>query len=509
MRALRSLVAVLLGSVLLSGCDFDVYSLPLPGGTDTGEDPITVTVHFRDVLDLVPRSDVKVNDVSVGQVTEVSLDGQTAVVELELRADTDLPDNAVASIRQTSLLGEKFVSLAAPESPSPEPLEDRDVIPLERSGRNPEVEEVLGALSLVLNGGGVAQLKTITTELNQALVGREESARSVLHQIEDLTAVLDQNKGDIVHALEALNRLSVTVRGQQDIIDKTLEELPSALRSIDAQRADLVRMLDALDRLGEVGVRVIDASKDSTVETLRLLRPILNDLADSGDDLANALHAFYAYPFVDEVVGRDPQVARNLHMGDYVNLSVRLDLDLTQLVPELPDLPTEQVCITLDQLPEGIPLSDLPANLCEGATEALDECLDDLQDLSLDTRACQQLPQHLIDTILEEVGTVTDALCTDLPGLSGILGTLPVCPSDGSGGGSEGPSLPDLPSLPPLLGGGTDDPDGDSSDGGLLGGLLRNEPGWTDPRPMTVGQLHRLYDPALVDLMLPGMVTAP
>ena len=39
---------------------------------------------------------------------------------------------------------------------------------------------MLGALSLLLNGGGVAQLKTITTELNKALEGREGSARSVL-----------------------------------------------------------------------------------------------------------------------------------------------------------------------------------------------------------------------------------------------------------------------------------------------------------------------------------------
>ena len=34
---------------------------------------------------------------------------------------------------------------------------------------------MLGALSLLLNGGGVAQLKTITSELNNALEGREGS----------------------------------------------------------------------------------------------------------------------------------------------------------------------------------------------------------------------------------------------------------------------------------------------------------------------------------------------
>ncbi len=59
----------------MTGCSFDVYKLPLPGGPDVGSDPITVTAQFRDVLDLVPDSTVKVNDVTVGKITDVSAEG--------------------------------------------------------------------------------------------------------------------------------------------------------------------------------------------------------------------------------------------------------------------------------------------------------------------------------------------------------------------------------------------------------------------------------------------------
>ena len=55
---------------------------------------------------------------------------------------------------------------------------------------------------------------------------------------------------------------------------------------------------------------------------------MLSQIAASGDDFVNAFHVFLTYPFVDEVVGRDPQVARNLHMGDYTNLSVTLDINI-------------------------------------------------------------------------------------------------------------------------------------------------------------------------------------
>ena len=220
------------------------------------------------------------------------------------------------------------------------PLASGDEIPLERTGRNPEVEEVLGALSLLLNGGGVAQLKTITQELNQALEGREGTARSVLRQVRDFMGQLDDNKADIVDAIEKLNRLALGIRKEQPTIDAALDELPSALDSIDRQREDLVDDAAALEDLSAVGVKVIRASKEATIDSLRGLDPVLTQLAASGDDFTNAFHVFLTYPFVDEVVGRDPQVARNLHMGDYTNLSITLEVDLSRAPPGCRRCPT-------------------------------------------------------------------------------------------------------------------------------------------------------------------------
>lgn len=472
---LRLVVALLFGSLALSACDFDVYSLPLPGGTDVGDNAITVDVMFRDVLDLVPQSTVKVNDVSVGQVKKVELDGQVAKVTIELRGDTQLPDDTVAEIRQTSLLGEKFVSLKAPEGGGSGELASGDVIPLERSGRNPEVEEVLGALSLLLNGGGVAQLKTITSELNLALEGREDSAKSVLTQVDQLVGQLDDNKADIVDAIESLNRLSLSVRRQQGTINSALEELPSALTSLDGQRADLVKMLQALNQLGDVGVDVIRRSKDVTIASIRQLQPVLTELANSGDSFVNAFNVFLTYPFVDEVVGRDPQVARNLHLGDYTNLSATLDIDLTgdNGLPIVPGLP----CVPLSDIPDTGPLPNLE-DLCNAASNAITACLNNP---SVET--CGDLPGAVVEAVCDQIG-------------------IPIlCPGGGGNGGGNGGGpieLPELPGLPDL--------------GGALGGLLgagRTGFGAQDQARAggaTMGQLMEAYDPALVSLLVPGMV---
>jgi phospholipid/cholesterol/gamma-HCH transport system substrate-binding protein len=446
---------------------------------DLGDNPYSVRVKFRDVLDLVPQSAVKVNDVTVGMIDSIELDGYTADVTLKLRGDVKLPDNAEAEIRQTSLLGEKFVSLKPPEQgASPNPLGDGDVIPLEDSGRNPEVEEVLGALSLLLNGGGVAQLKTIATELNKALEGREGDVRSVLDQLDTFMGQLDENKGDIIEAIESLNALAVSINEQRGSIELALDEMPAALASIDRQRDDLVKMLDALTELSSVGTRVIRASKEATIDSLEQLDPILTKLAEAGDALPKAFQVFLTYPFVDEVVGRNPAQARNLHMGDYTNLSVQLDIDLRDGLPTLPGLPAPP---------------ELPIDPTEVLTD-VEKCLQ-----NPGGQACEDLTGKQIERLCNL--SPGNPLCAALPG------------GDGDGGGP----LPEPPDLPgPLNGGaGGDGTDEGEAEGGVDCGiplLCRTAPGFATttagPDPADpLGSAEELgYDPTLGALLVQGMV---
>ena len=481
-RLTQVLVALLGAALVLTGCSFDPYQLPLPGGPDVGSDPITVTAEFRDVLDLVPDSTVKVDDVSVGKITDISLVGYHAEVTMQLRKDTRLPDNAVATIQQTSLLGEKFVDLAAPASgASANPLRSGDVIPISHTGQNPEVEQVLGALSLLLNGGGVGQLQTITRELNKTLHGREGEARSVLHQIKDFSGQLDRHKHDIVQALDALDRLSTSLNHQRDTIDATLNELPGALHSINTQRHDLVRMLRALAHLSGVGTRVISLSKASTIATLRQLSPVLSQLQASGKHFVEAFNVALTYPFVDEVVGRDPQVARNLQMGDYTNLSIKLDISLDQNgslpvptnLPSLPSLPTT--------LPTSLPTSEI--------TKILGDVAACLKSGDISSKACKKVlgdPQELLQLITKckKKRHRSNPVCK-------AINSLPSQPTGGP--------LPSVTIPTSLLTGVL----GNGALGGTGGAVGRPAFG---PRGPTMRQLTRLYDPALVDLLVPGMV---
>ncbi|MFE4576706.1 MCE family protein [Streptomyces chartreusis] len=321
------------GSLLLSGCEFNGwYDVQLPGGAASDGDAYHVTVEFRDVLDLVPQSAVKVNDVTVGAVEKVELDGWHARVRLRVADSVELPANAIAELRQTSMLGEKYVALSRPTGTTPVGrLKDGDAIPLSRSGRNPEIEEVLSALSALLNGGGVAQLKTITVELNKALEGRENRVGSLLKELNVFLGGLDEQKQDIVRALKAVDRLAKRLGREKRTIAEAVDAMPPALKVLADQRRDLTRMLTSLSKLGKTGTRVVNASHDDTVANLRQLRPILQQLNKAGDDLPNSLELLTTYPF--------PRNAVDAIKGDYVNLHITADLDLAGIYGNLTEKP--------------------------------------------------------------------------------------------------------------------------------------------------------------------------
>src|SRR5262249_60863437 len=106
-RALAAVIAAVT-AVCVAGCSSGgfngIYSIPLPGGANLGSHPYQVTAEFSNVVDLVPQSSVKVNDVSVGRVTRIFLPrgSWTANVTMLINGRVHLPANAIAQVQQSS-----------------------------------------------------------------------------------------------------------------------------------------------------------------------------------------------------------------------------------------------------------------------------------------------------------------------------------------------------------------------------------------------------------------------
>src|SRR3546814_8159169 len=93
-----------------------------------------------------------------------------------------------------------------------EQMASRAVIPVERTGRYPETEEVLASAATLLNGGGLGQVRTITRELNKAMGGREGDLRSLIDNLDTLATTLDaQRSEEHTSELQSLMRISYAV----------------------------------------------------------------------------------------------------------------------------------------------------------------------------------------------------------------------------------------------------------------------------------------------------------
>jgi phospholipid/cholesterol/gamma-HCH transport system substrate-binding protein len=316
---------------LLSGCgSLSLYGTPLPGGASLGDNPTQITVQLRDALDLVPQASVKVNNVSVGEVKSVELDPQSwaADVHVAINGAVQLPANAVAQLKQTTLLGEKYIDLHAPtDVPAQGVLASGATIPVARTNRFPEAEEIFGALSMLLNGGGVGQLKNISHELNTALAGHEGDARALLDDVNTLTTTLDGQRNNITRSLDGVDKLSATLVRQRSNLDKVLTDLQPGLKVLDQQRPQLVDLLRSLDKLSHTTVHVVHRSHRDLIDDLRLLQPTLHELNRTGNALPNSLQILASPPFTDSAAGAI--------RGDHMNLNMTLDLDLGALLGNL------------------------------------------------------------------------------------------------------------------------------------------------------------------------------
>jgi len=353
---------------LLSACEYDgAQSLPLPGGT--GQDGYRVTMVFDDVTNLVPKETCRAGDVVVGSVESVELAADLrATVVCRIDPDVRLPGNAVPTLRETSLLGERFVGLDPPPGEAPHGT----LAPGSRLAEGaahvaPDVEVVLGALSQVLNGGGLANVETISSELTAALRGSDLGGTA--DELERLVGTLDRHGDDLVAALDACDRLAAGLARQRDVIGSTLDAVPQGLAVLDRQRPRLVRLLDRLGSLSDVALPLIRETRADTVADLERLAPVLHDLAASRHRLARALEATVTFPF--------PSYTKYVTRGDYAGMFATMTLDIDSVnhllagepdsapasttgdpdapVPGLPSLP-----VPTPSLPS-LPLPSLPS----------------------------------------------------------------------------------------------------------------------------------------------------
>ena len=327
-RLRAAVVAVLgLSVAVLTGCSTweGANSLPLPGTEGNGPGSFEVQAQMPNVTNIEQNQRVRVNDVTVGHVTKIERQGWHAVVTMRLGGDVELPENATATVGQTSLLGTLHIELASPTGQPPVGrLREGSLIPLSAAGNYPTTEQTLASLSLLLNGGGVGQLQDITREFASAFAGRERDLRSFIEQLDIFVGKLNNQTADIIGANESLNRLVGQIADQQPVLDNALRSIPDALAVLNHQRDNIATAIDKFGKFSALAADVTNQTRESLVANLRNISPVLKSLADAGPDMTRSLSLLATYPWPNETL-------LNWFRGDYANLTAVVDLTLSRI----------------------------------------------------------------------------------------------------------------------------------------------------------------------------------
>jgi phospholipid/cholesterol/gamma-HCH transport system substrate-binding protein len=322
----RMLATVAVTVVSLTGCSFQgLNSLPLPGAVGRGQGALMYHVELANVGTLESNSPVMIDDVVVGSVGKLSVSGRHAVVEVSLKPGIVVPANAVGTVGQTSLLGSMHLALDPPLGQPPAgQLKPGSTIPLSQSSTYPSTEQTLSSLSAVVNGGTLGQIGEIIRSVNAALSGREDEVRELLSRLDTFAGTLNDERDDIVAAIDSLNRLSTTFAQQHEVISRAITEIPPALDVLNRQRAQFTTALEKLHAFSDTATELVNATQADLVKNLQNLEPTLNALAGVGSDLGDALAFATHFPLPQDIIDRGVR-------GDYTNFFVVVDITYARL----------------------------------------------------------------------------------------------------------------------------------------------------------------------------------
>lgn len=316
-RRWASAAAVIASAVCLGGCASDgisLQSLPKLGGVTSPTYPIYAT--FANVLNLPVEGQVRVGPQVVGEVTGISARDYLAFVTMRIEKSVKLLQGTTAQVRFDNPLGDEYVLLTAPADTQMPRLRPGAHIPESDTGTAPSVEDTLGALSLVLNGGGINQLQTIIHELNNTFDGNQTQIRSFLGTVNAAVSSLANGRtaldNFLVSARDLTQKLNGTDGAGAATIGKGISSIAPAIAVLASENTSLDKLLSALSNLGAVGTQITQQSGQNGVDDVRALLPVVDQLNGVAQQLAPVLSD------VSRFEAKAPKVAP----GDYLQVSV-------------------------------------------------------------------------------------------------------------------------------------------------------------------------------------------
>jgi len=315
----RTTAGLVLGAMalLVSGCGLSLQSMPKPG--TRASNTYTLYATFSDVLNLPSDAQVRDGSQIVGSVGSMTEKDYLADVELRIDDSYHVPRGSTAEIRFDNPLGDQYVELTKPKVDTQGYLPPGSRLALTATSAAPTVEDTLGGLATVLNGGGIGNIQEIAHELNEMFHGNQAQIRDLLEKLNTAATDLAGGIGSVDAALDAVNALATQLNADDTTLPEGIKALSEAIGVLAGQNTQFNQLLAGLSDFGKAGNKVIAVSGKQTVKALKKLLPVVNQIVASDAEITPALHN------LQTLEAQIPKVTR----GGYAHVSIRLPVSVS------------------------------------------------------------------------------------------------------------------------------------------------------------------------------------
>ncbi|MFJ9778220.1 MCE family protein [Amycolatopsis sp. NPDC101161] len=244
----------------------------------------TLSAYFGKTVGLYAGSSVRVLGVPVGQVTDVTPEGDAVRVDMRVD-DVSLPADVGAVVVAPSLVSDRYVQLT-PAYDSGPTLATGTVLPRDRTATPVELDDLyssLDKLSTALGPNGANKDGALSGVLDTAantLKGNGASLNSTVGQLAGLAKTLDGSKDDLFSTVQNLNSFTGALAQSDQQLNEFYGRVADVSQFLAADSNDVGAALQSLGgALGDVQQFVNDnkGALESNVDKLASLSKVLVD----------------------------------------------------------------------------------------------------------------------------------------------------------------------------------------------------------------------------------------
>jgi phospholipid/cholesterol/gamma-HCH transport system substrate-binding protein len=258
----------------------------LAGCSSGASGTITASAVFSDVSDLVAGAPVQFDDVSVGSVKSISLDGDRARVVMSVDRSANVPANVTAELQQTTILGQHYVALVQASDKGPA-LRNGAVI--SKTEFVPGIQQLVSSGAEVFGAVDASQLAEIVDNGAEGFGGQSAELRQLL---DDFNAVLGgyaSRSTEIQSVIDQLDQFSSTLAPDAQQGAQAISNLAQTTQVLSQQSSQFEQLLQSLDDLAVQGRSILDTGTGQLEDQIDALSAVAHQLAEHQQDLATLL----------------------------------------------------------------------------------------------------------------------------------------------------------------------------------------------------------------------------